>query len=388
MVYKMPNYPKEVNLLEEETEEDLFDYYYDEPGDDPGTLYIEKDAAPTSIVLIDYSEQTATRVKLTKPEDCIPYLDSESVSWIDLQGFGNEETLRKLGDVFKLHPLILEDVVNVPQRPKIDEYADQMVIIAQMVMPNDEKDGFFIEQVSFILGKHYLLTVQEEPEHDAFEAVRQRIRFDRGMIRKRKADYLAYALIDSIIDGFFPILENYGELIDDLETEVVLNPTRHTLKKIYKIRRELLALRRCIWPQRDAINALIRDGGKLIDPEISIYLRDCSDHAIQVLDIVETYRELTSGLMDVYLSSISNKMNEIVKLLTIISTIFIPLTFIAGVYGMNFNTEVSPWNMPELNWYWGYPICLGVMIAIAIVMVYFFWRRGWFDNTTIELKDD
>lgn len=388
MTDKNPDVLKVSLPAAEESEEDLFDYYYDDPGDDPGTLYIEKDAVPPSIVVIDYNEHSALRVALSKPEDCIPYLDSESISWIDLQGLGNEATLRRMGDIFHLHPLLLEDVVNVPQRPKIDEYEDQMVIIAQMVTPNEDGDGFWIEQVSLILGKSYLLTVQEEPEHDSFEIVRQRIRFGRGVIRQRGADYLAYALIDSIIDGFFPVLENYGELIDELEEEVVINPTRQTLKKIYKTRRQLLALRRCIWPQRDAINALIRDGGRLISPEISIYLRDCSDHAIQVLDIVETYRELTSGLMDVYLSSLSNKMNEIVKLLTIISTIFIPLTFIAGVYGMNFNTDKSPWNMPELNWAWGYPIALAVMAAIAIVMVFFFHRRGWFDNSAITLKDD
>jgi magnesium transporter len=179
----------------------------------------------------------------------------------------------------------------------------------------------------------------------------------------------------------------YGERIEELEDEVVVRPTRRTLEKIYKIRRELLTLRRAIWPQRDAINTLIRDGSDLISPEVRIYLRDCYDHTVQVMDMVETYRELSSGLMDVYLSSVGNKMNEIMKLLTVISTIFIPLTFVVGVYGMNFNTEKSPLNMPELNWYFGYPLCWALMVTIASSLVYFFWRRGWFENFS-TLKDD
>ncbi len=368
-------------------EEDLFDYYYDDQGTAPGTLHIEKDASPTQIVLIDYNEAKATRVQLRTPEACAPYLDSESVSWVDVLGLGSEDILQRVGKVFGLHPLVLEDVVNVPQRPKVEDYDDQLVIIAQMVMLKETGDGFWIEQVSFVLGKHYLLTVQEEPQRDCFGSVRDRIRTNKGMVRKSGSDYLAYTLLDAIIDGFFPVLEAYGERIEELEDEVVTNPTRQTLQKIYQVRRELLGLRRSIWPQRDAINSLIRDGSDLISPNVQIYLRDCYDHTIQVLDMVETYRELASGLMDVYLSSVGNKMNEIMKLLTVISSIFIPLTFIAGVYGMNFNTEKSPLNMPELNWYWGYPLCLGAMAVVAASLVYFFWRRGWFENFSTIKKD-
>lgn len=370
-----------------EEEESYFDDFFDEPGSMPGTLSIEADAKPPTLVLIDYNEAKATRVPLATPEACAPYLDTESVSWVDVQGLGSEDILQRLGRVFKLHPLILEDVVNVPQRPKIEEYEDQLVIIARMVMPKHRAAGFYSEQVSFVLGKHYLLTVQEEPEHDCFEQVRLRIRNNKGMLRKQRADYLAYTLLDAIIDGFFPVLEDYGEEIEDLEEEVIAKPTRQTLEKIYRVRRELLALRRAIWPQRDAINALIRDESDLISDHVRVYLRDCYDHAIQVLDMVETYRELTSGLMDVYLSAVSNRMNEIMKLLTVISSIFIPLTFVAGIYGMNFNTEVSPLNMPELNWYWGYPACLAGMAAIAVGLVFFFWRRGWFENFS-TIKDD
>ena len=358
----------------DEEEEDLFDFHFDEPGAAPGTLNIEADSPPPTIVLIDYNETKATRLPLETPEACSPYLNTESVSWVDVVGLGNEDILQRLGQVFQLHPLVLEDVVNVPQRPKIEHYDDQLVIIAWMVMPKPNEDGFWSEQVSFVLGKHYLLTVQEEPMRDCFGPVRARIRNNQGRVRNTGADYLAYALLDAVIDGFFPVLEDYGERIETLEDEVILKPTPQTLQKIYQVRRELLALRRSIWPQRSAINKLIRDGSSLISPDVQIYLRDCYDHAIQVLDMVETYRELASSLMDVYLSSVGNKMNEIMKVLTIISTIFIPLTFIAGVYGMNFKY------MPELNWTWGYFLCWLVMILISILLFYFFWCRGWFKD--------
>lgn len=374
---------------DQDDDDSYVDYFYDDQATIPGTLDLDEDALPPTIVLIDYNESKATRVKIRKPENCAPYLDTASVSWIDILGLGNQNTWRGLGKVFNLHPLTQEDVVNVPQRPKVEDYENHLVIIAWMVMlnPDSDNDSFYKEQVSLILGKHYLLTVQEEPKYDCFGAVRDRIRTNKGIIRKQGADYLAYTLLDAIIDGFFPVLEEYGERIDELEDEVVVNPTRKTLEKIYQIRRELLTLRRAIWPQRDAINSLIRDGSNLISPDVRIYLRDCYDHTIQVMDMVETYRELTSGLMDVYLSSVGNKMNEIMKLLTVISSIFIPLTFIAGVYGMNFNTEKSPLNMPELNWYWGYPLCLALMVAIAGGLVFFFWRRGWFENFSSVKKD-
>jgi magnesium transporter len=346
----------------------------------PGTLSIEADASPPVLYLIDYNEEKAVRIKLDQPEDSAPYLDTESVSWVDVQGLGNEDVLRRVGQVFKLHPLVLEDMVNVPQRPKIDEYEDQVLFIGRMVTPRENGRGFVGEQVSLVLGKHYLLTVQEEPDYDCFGPVRERIRGAKGTIRQHKADYLAYALLDAIIDGFFPVLEDYGEALEELEDEVVANPSRQSLEKIHRIKRELLALRRAIWPQRDAINSLIRDCNHLISDEVRVYLRDCYDHSVQVIDMVETYREVASSLMDVYVSSVGNRMNEVMKFLTIVSTIFIPLTFIAGVYGMNFNPDKSPWNMPELDWYWGYPACWLLMITVAVTLVLYFKRRGWFDN--------
>lgn len=368
-------------VLVSDTDEPFVDYFYDKPGSIPGTLSIEEDAAPSTLVLIDYNLDQATRLRLQSPEECRPYLDTESVSWVDVQGLGSEEVLQRLGQVFHLHPLVLEDVVNVPQRPKVEDHDDQLVIITRMVMLKPQGDGFISEQVSLILGQYYLLTVQEEPEHDCFGPVRERIRANKGIIRREGPDYLAYALIDAIIDGFFPVLEAYGERLESLEDEVVDNPTRQTLEKVHQVRRDLLTLRRSIWPQREALNKLIRDGSPLINPEVQIYLRDCYDHVIQLLDMVETYRELASSLMDVYLSSVSNRMNEIMKILTVISTIFIPLTFIAGVYGMNFE------HMPELNDPWAYPAVWAVMLAIAAGLIVFFWRRGWFSNFS-TLKDD
>lgn len=360
--------------------ESYVDYYYDTPGDSPGTLDIDPNAPAPVIVLIDYNEETATRQELTTPEQCTPYLDSHSVSWVDVKGLGSEEILQRLGKVFDLHPLVLEDVVNVPQRPKVEEHDRQLLIISRMVTLHEDSKTFESEQVSLILGEHYLLTVQEEPRYDCFGPIRERIRTSKGSLRRSGPDYLAYTLVDAIIDGFFPVLEAYGEQLEELEDEVVANPSRQTLQKIHDMKRELLTLRRAIWPQRDAINSLIRDGSHLVSEEVRIYLRDCYDHTIQVLDMVETYREIASSLMDVYLSSVSNRMNEIMKFLTVISSIFIPLTFIAGVYGMNFNTERSPYNMPELNWYWGYPLCLAVMGSISTFLVVLFWRRGWFEN--------
>lgn len=377
---------KLTKMQHQEEEDDIEDFYH-QPGEIPGQINIQENAVKTQIRLVDYNETFLVNKKDITPQQCGEFLDTQSVSWVDVQGLGSPEVIEELGRVFELNSLVLEDVINMAERPKTEDYEDQLVIIARMVMPKPKGSGFYSEQVSFVLGKYYLLTIQEEPTRDCFEAVRHRIKCNRGVIRKHGADYLAYALLDSIVDGFFPVLERYGEKIEDLEQEVIIKPTPQTLRKIYKIRRQLLKLRRAIWPQRDVINSLIRDSGNLISDEVRLYLRDCYDHSIQVIDMVETYRELSSGLMDVYLSAVSNKMNEIMKFLTVMSSIFIPLTFIAGIYGMNFNTEKSPLNMPELNWYWGYPLCLGSMGAIAIGLLLIFKRWGWLDSAS-SLKDD
>ena len=362
--------------------------YFGEHGNvGPGMLQIAADAPAPEISLTDYCVERCERLRCLSPRDIVPYLDRDSVAWVDVKGLGHAETLEQLGEVFALHPLLLEDIVNVPQRPKMEEMENQILVIARMVTLRTagddhpwEEGSFLTEQVSFVLGEHYLLSVQEEPDHDCFEGVRTRIKTGKGAIRRMGPDYLLYALLDAIVDCFFPILEVYGERLEQLEDEVVVNPSPQTLEKIHTMKRELITLRRAIWPQRDVINGLIRDGNGLISEEVRVYLRDCYDHAIQVLDMVEMYREVASSLMDVYLSSVSNRMNEVMKFLTVMSSMFIPLTFIAGVYGMNFNTEKSRWNMPELNSEWGYPICLGVMGAIAIGLLVVFWRKGWFEN--------
>lgn len=364
--------------------EDYIEYHYDDVGTAPGTLSIDEDALPSELVLIEYSPEQAVKQQLEldqwQPAALKAMLESESVTWLDVRGLGSEAVLRGVGDAFELHRLVLEDVVNVPQRPKLEQYENQLVIISRMVTPHVDGNGFFNEQVAFVLGPHYLLTVQEEPELDCFASVRDRIRHNRGQIRRMGSDYLAYALLDSIIDGFFPVLEDFGEVIEELEEEAIRNPSRATVEKIYRLRRELMVLRRAIWPQRAMLNQLLRDRPSLISPEVVPHLQDCYDHVVQVLDILESYRELATSLMDMYLSSVSNRMNEVMKVLTIISTIFIPLSFVVGLYGMNFNGEVSPWNMPELQWSYGYPLCLLAMGAIAGGLIVLFWRKGWFED--------
>lgn len=365
---------------DEDDELDLLDYNYSIPGSLPGTLNIPDDAEPTELALISYTPTDIVRKTLRSSAECQPYLDSGRVCWLDVRGLGTESRLREVASIFNLHPLLLEDVVNVPQRPKLEFYDEHLLMIVHMLKPAPRSHCFTAEQIGFVLRHHVLVTLQEESLWDCFDPVRDRLQRNLGALRQRGAGYLAYTLLDTIVDGYFPILETYGEYIEALEDEVVMRPTRQTIGKIHDLRRELLMMRRYIWPQRTVVNSLIRDGGDFLTQENRIYLQDVYDHIIQILDILETYREVSSSLMDVYLSSVSNRMNDVMKLLTVISTIFIPLTFIAGVYGMNFDPAASPFNMPELTWYWGYPLCLGVMAAIALSLFAFFWRQGWFAN--------
>lgn len=368
------------SLEDHDGNDELVDFNYSPPGELPGTLNIPDDALPTELLLMDYGPDAVHAATIDHPQECAVLGQPKSVTWLDARGLGSAPTLLQIGETFGLHNLMLEDIVNVPHRPKIDFYDDKILIIMQMVQPKPTGSGVGSEQVSFVLGQDFLITFQEEPEWDSFGPVRDRIRRGTGTIRRQNAAYLAYALLDTIVDSFFPVLEVIGETLEELEEEVVENPTSATIEKIHRMRRGLMKLRRYIWPQRSVINGLIRDSDELISQEVRVYLQDVYDHIVQVVDIIENYREIASSLMDVYLSSINNRMNEVMKLLTVISSIFIPLTFIAGIYGMNFDTEKSPFNMPELEWYWGYAICLGVMAAIALLQIFFFWKRGWFDN--------
>jgi magnesium transporter len=362
-------------------EEDYFDYFYDEPGSEPGTLIIEPDAKPSRIILIDYDEDNAIRKMDITPNACAPYIGTNTVSWMDIQGLGSETVLKQVGEIFNLHPLLLEDVVNVPQRPKLEDYNNQLLVISHMVRLKEDESGFDTEQVSFVLGKRYLLSFQEEELQDCFEIVRDRIRTSQGRVRKSGADYLTYLLLDTIIDGYFPVVEHYEDRIEALEDTIISHPDRDTMQEIYDVRRELLALRRLIWPMRNVLNLLMRDHHGIVSDEVQIYFRDSYDHVIQILEIIEAYRELAASLMDVYMSTMGNKLNEIMKFLTVISTIFIPLTFIVGVYGMNFE------NMPELKGEWSYFIVWGIMLAVAGGLIFYFWRKGWF-KPIYSLKEE
>lgn len=268
--------------------------------------------------------------------------------------------------------------MNVHQRPKVEEYADQTYIVTRMPMFHERLET---EQISIFLGKGYVLTFQERPG-DCLDPVRQRLRSQRGRIRANGEDYLTYALLDTVIDSYYPILESHGERVELLEENILDHPGPDLIADVHVLKSDLLTFRRAIWPQREMINALIRDSSPHVTESTAIYFRDCYDHTIQLLDMVETYREIASGLVDLHFSSISTRMNEIMKVLTIIATIFIPLGFVAGVYGMNFDSSKSPLNMPELTWYWGYPFALGLMTAIAGIMLYFFYRRGWLGSRT------
>lgn len=350
---------------------------YHAPGTPPATLERpDGDASrPSEIFLIQYDSETIFEGRFETFEELMARYDPTKVNWINIDGLGSTELLRKLSEHFSIHPLAMEDVLNTTQRPKVERYSDQYFIISEMIYQEKER-RITVEQLSLFLGDSYVITLQEECGHDVFEAVRARLRSGRGYARKMKADYLAYALLDATVDQFFPILEKVGDGIEDIEEELLSKPTKETLKKLYEGKRLLMQLRRAAWPQREIFNTLMRDDSGLVCEETQVFLRDCYDHTTQIIDILENFRDLAAGLMDVYLSSLGFRTNEIMKVLTVISSIFIPLTFIAGVYGMNFNTE-HPLNMPELNWPFGYLLCLGLMASIAIGMVFYFKRKHW-----------
>jgi magnesium transporter len=350
---------------------------YHRPGTSPGTLRpVERpDAEPVRVTIIDYSPGRCEEKQVATIEEVFPYRDTPTVTWINVEGLHDVALLEKLGHHFGFHPLTLEDVLNCGQRPKIEDYGEYHFMVMKSLSRSTEE--LKIEQISFFLAGNYVITLQEDPG-DSFEAVRERIRHGKGQIRRMGPDYLLYALVDALVDEFFPVLESYGERVEELEDTVIAKPDPATLNEIHRIKRELLLLRRVAFPEREVINALQREEAHLVKPETRVFLRDCYDHTIQVLDMIETYRDLAAGLLEVYLSSASNRLNEVMKVLTIISTIFIPLNFIAGVYGMNFNPQASPLNMPELNWYFGYPAALTLMAATAGGLVLYFKRKRWF----------
>lgn len=350
---------------------------YHPPGTPPGTLTSEPRGGPLAIHLIDYTADTFTELELKEASECRPYLEKESITWIHVQGIAEVEMVKSLGNLFGLHPLALEDVVNTGQRPKADSYDDLLFVVMNLPTMNGE-NGVEIEQISLFLGQNFLISFHRG-ESQPFEPVMARLRKHSGTIRNRKADYLLYALLDVIIDRGFPVLEDFSEYIEELEDELLDNPNRQTLAKIHHIKRELLLLRRVLWPQREVINLLVREDQPHLEVDTHPYLRDCYDHTVQILELIEAYREMTASMLDVYLSSISHRLNEVMKVLTVIATIFIPLTFLVGVYGMNFGVRSqSPWAMPELDWYYGYPLLWLLMLVIAAGMILYFRHRDWF----------
>jgi len=357
----------------------MFRTRYSMPGTAPATLLplpAGCSVAPT-IKLVEYDEKTITERAITSIDE-LPeaFLDDGKQRWIDMEGLGDVRLLKALGEKYHLHPLALEDVVNIGQRPKVEHYEKHLFIVLAMVY--EEKDGRLCgEQVSMFLGKHLLLTIQEAVGGDVFDPVRERLRTGGGFARKSGSDYLAYALVDAIIDHYFPVLERVSESIEELEDEVLTNPTRTCVSKIHNYKRTLMQLRRYVWPVRDLVATLLHDETGLITANTKIFLRDCHDHSVQIMDLVETYRDVNSGLMELYLSAVGMRTNEIMRVLTVMSAIFIPLTFVAGVYGMNFDREDGWWNMPELHQPWGYLACLGLMLAIAVGQIIFFKRKKW-----------
>jgi magnesium transporter len=338
----------------------------------PGTLVFtgEKKAEKVRIRIIDYDETQLEEKEAETVEECFPFKDKPTVTWINIDGLHDLELIEKIGKQFGLHPLVMEDIVNTGQRPKLEDFEDHVFVVLKMLYYDQKKNELEEEQISLILGENFVISFQERVG-DIFDPIRERIRTGKGRVRKAGADYLAYVLIDSIVDNYFVILEQIGEKIEDAEQELAVNPTLETLQAIRAFKKEMIFLRKSIWPLREVVNALERGESSLINESTLIYLRDVYDHTIQIIDTVESYRDMLSGMLDVYLSSISNRMNEVMKVLTIFASIFIPLTFVAGIYGMNFAF------MPELGWRWGYFGVLLVMAIVAIALIVYFKRKRW-----------
>jgi magnesium transporter len=338
----------------------------------PGTLVHvgEKKVESVRVTYLDYDEQNVEEKRVSTIEECFPFKATPTVTWINIDGLHDIEMMEKLGKEFGLHPLILEDVLNTGQRPKFEDFDKHLFVVLKMLGYNEELQVVESEQVSLIVGENFVISFQERIG-DVFEQIRERIRNAKGRIRKARADYLAYALIDAIVDSYFAVLERISEKIEFTEEELVGDPTEKTLQQIHAMKREMISLRKSVWPLREAVSGLQRSESSIIRETTGIYLRDVYDHTIQIIDTIESFRDMVSGMLDIYLSSISNRMNAVMKVLTIIATIFIPLTFVAGIYGMNFE------HMPELKWKWGYAAVCGVMVCTAVVMLICFRRKKW-----------
>ena len=338
----------------------------------PGTLIHigEKKAEEVKIFLMNYDQEQLQEKELKKIEESFVYKDTPPITWINIDGLHDVNVIDKIGRHFGIHPLTLEDIVNTGHRPKAEDFEDYDYIVLKMLIYDEDKNHIIAEQVSFILGPHYLISFQET-EGDVFNFVRERIRKAKGRIRKSGCDYLAYALIDAIVDHYFLVLEKMGEKIELLEEDLLDNTQTGSLQSIHHLKREMIFFRKQVWPLRDILSTLMKEETSLIQETTQIFIRDLYDHTIQVMDTIESFRDVLSGLQDLYLSTVSNRMNEVMKVLTIMATIFIPLTFIAGIYGMNFEY------MPELKWPLSYPVLWILLIAIFVFMIFWFKRKKW-----------
>jgi magnesium transporter len=346
------------------------------PGSSPGQIAPDPSQPKPTIHVIAYGTAGVTETDVGDVNELPALLFKHEVTWVNIDGYGDAKAIERIGELFNLHRLALEDVVSQHQRAKIDDYGDYLFIVMRMASCPDRA---LTEQLNLFLGKNFVLTFQGGPPGDSFDRVRQRIRDQAGKIGTRGPDYLAYALIDAAIDAYYPVLEIYSERLDLLEDQVLDRPDNSLMDSLHTVKADLLMLRRAIWPMREAVATVTREASDLIQDDTRVYLRDCYDHIVQIVDLVETYRELTADLRDLYMSALSNRINETMRVLTIISTLFIPLTFIAGIYGMNFDYADGqmPLNMPELHHPYGYVICLAVMVILAIGMLIYFYRQGW-----------
>ena len=342
------------------------------PGAPPGTIVHtgRKKVERTRITLLDYDETGLRERDLEEIEACFPLRETPTVSWINVDGLHDVELIRQVGEAFDLHPLVMEDIPSVGQRPKAEEHDDYLFLVLHMLSFDGATRRVETEQVSLVVGPNYVFSFQERVG-DVFDPVRERLRSAKGRIRTRGPDYLAYALMDAVVDGYYSVLERLGDEIEELDVHVMEEPEESTLRRIHDLKREMLVIRRAVWPLRDVMSQLLRSEHRLVADETKVFLRDVYDHAVQALDTVETLRDLASGLTDLYLSSVGHRQNEVMKVLTIMASIFIPLTFLAGIYGMNFES------MPELGIPWAYPALLGVMAVVAAGMTWYFKRKGW-----------
>ncbi len=347
------------------------------PGTAPGTLQVHPDALSPTVRVLAYGPEQFVEQKVEKVDGLGDWRGKYPVIWIAVEGLGDADTIRKLGTVFDLHELALEDVVNAHQRAKVEPYADHLFLVVRSVALSADPNVAQVEseQITIFLGKDFVLTFHQGPDK-CLEPVRERLRKNGGRIRTAGTDFLAYAIVDAVVDSYFPVVDQFADQLDDLEDEVVSHPRASLTQRLHVIRNDLLILRRSVRPHREAINELVRDAHPLVSDETRVFLRDCYDHVIQLVDLLEVYRESCADLRDYYLLTVSNRMNEIMTVLTTMATIFIPLSFIASLYGMNFNTQLAG-NMPELNWPYGYVLVLAMMLAIVVGMLVFFHRRGW-----------